>query len=142
MILYADTSFLVSLYVPDANSSAAAASVRLLRSPLVLTPLGEFEFANSLALRVFRKELTAAQAASVLAHFRQDITAGILQLGPFPLAVFERATRLSQKHSARLGTRTLDLLHVAAALSLGAQCFCTFDRTQANLARLLGLRVF
>ena len=69
MIFYADTSFLVSLYVPDANSSAAVAAVRLLRFPLVLTPLGEFEFANSLALRVFRKELTAAQAASVLAHF-------------------------------------------------------------------------
>jgi len=142
LILYTDTSFLVSLYVPDANSSAAAASVRLLRSPLVLTPLGEFEFANSLALRVFRKELTAAQAASVLAHFRQDITAGILRLGPFPLAVFERATHLSLKHSAHLGTRTLDLLHVAAALSLGARCFYTFDRTQAKLARLLGLRVF
>jgi predicted nucleic acid-binding protein len=142
LIFYADTSFLASLYVPDANSSAAVAAARLLRFPLVLTPLGEFEFANSLALRVFRKELTAAQAASVLAHFRQDITAGILRLGPFPLAVFEKATRLSLKHSARLGTRTLDLLHVAAAHSLGARRFYTFDRKQARLARLLGLRVF
>jgi predicted nucleic acid-binding protein len=117
-------------------------AARLLRFPLVLTPLGEFEFANSVALRVFRKELTAAQAASVLAHFRQDITAGILRLGPFPLAVFEKATHLSLKHSAHLGTRTLDLLHVAAALSLGARRFYTFDRKQARLARLLGLRVF
>jgi predicted nucleic acid-binding protein len=142
LILYADTSFLVSLYVPDANSSAAVGSARLLRFPLVLTPLGELEFANSLALRVFRKEMTAAEAASVLAHFRQDITAGILRLGPLPLAVFEKAMQLSQKHSAHLGTRSLDLLHVAAALSLGARRFYTFDRTQAKLARLLGLRVF
>jgi len=142
LIFYADTSFLVSLYVPDANAPAAVASVRSLRFPLVLTPLGEFEFSNSIALRVFRKELTAAQAASVLAHFRQDITAGVLRLGPFPLAVFEKAMHLSQKHSAHLGTRTLDLLHVAAALSLGARRFYTFDRKQARLARLLGLRVF
>jgi predicted nucleic acid-binding protein len=142
LIYYADTSFLVSLYVPDANASAALASVRSLRFPLVLTPLGELEFANSLALRVFREEMTAAQAASVLAHFKQDIAAGILRLGPFPLAVFEQATHLSQKYSAHLGTRTLDLLHVTAALSLGARRFYTFDRKQARLARLLGLRVF
>ncbi len=141
MILYADTSFLVSLYVPDANSASALAVARNLRFPLVLTPLGELEFVNSLALRVFRKELTSPQAASVFAHFRQDSTAGVIRIAPLPIAAFEEAKHLSQKHCASLGTRTLDLLHVAAAITLHARRFYTFDRAQAKLARLLGLRV-
>ena len=141
MILYADTSFLVSLYVPDANSAKALAAARRLRFPLVLSSLGELEFVNSLALRVFRKELTSPQAASALAHFRQDIMTGAIRIAPIPIAAFEEGKHLSQKHSAYLGTRTLDLLHVAAAITLHTKRFYTFDRAQAKLARLLGLRV-
>lgn len=49
---------------------------------------------------------------------------------------------LSQKYSTQLASRSLDVLHVAAALSLGARRFYTFDRTQSKLARLVGLRAF
>lgn len=140
MIAYADTSFLVSLYVPDTNSSSALATARTLRFPVVLSSLGELEFVNSLALRVFRKELASPLTASALAHFRQDTLAGVLRIVPLPLAVFEKAAHLSQKYSAHLGTRTVDLLHVAAALTLHARRFYTFDHAQAKLARLLGLR--
>jgi predicted nucleic acid-binding protein len=141
LILYADTSFLVSLYVPDANSASALVAARGLRFPLVLTSLGELEFVNSLVLRVFRKELTSSQAASALAHFRQDTLTGVIRIAPLPIAAFEEAKHLSQKHTRSLGTRTLDLLHVAAAITLHARRFYTFDRAQAKLARLLGLSV-
>lgn len=43
MSAYADTSFLVSLYTPDANSASAAAQMKRLRTPFFLTPFGEFE---------------------------------------------------------------------------------------------------
>jgi predicted nucleic acid-binding protein len=141
LIFYADTSFLVSLYVPDTNSSSALAAARKFRFPLVLTSLGELEFVNSLALRVFRKELAAPLTASALAHFRQDAMVGVLRTLPLPIAAFEKAKDLSQKHSAHLGTRTMDLLHIAAALTLQARRFYTFDHAQAKLARLLGLRI-
>ena len=95
---------------------------------------------NSLALRVFRKEMTSALAASVLAHFRQDILSGAVRIAPLPIAAFEEAKHLSQKHAASLGTRTLDLLHVAAAITLRARRFYSFDRAQSKLARVLGLR--
>ena len=36
---------------------------------------------------------------------------------------------------------TLDTLHVASALQLGAERFFTFDERQANLARAVGLKV-
>jgi hypothetical protein len=40
-----------------------------------------------------------------------------------------------------LGTRTLDVLHVASALVLGATYFYKFDRNQGKLAAAEGLRV-
>ncbi len=51
------------------------------------------------------------------------------------------AERLSARHSEALGTRTLDILHVAAALVLGATQLLTFDDRQAGLARDVGLHV-
>ena len=140
MIIYADTSFLASLYIPGTHSPAALAVVRPLRTPLVITLLGELEFANALALRAFRKELTSSESASVFAHFRKDILDGIFRVSPLPHGAFERAIQLSQKHSSRIETRTLDVLHVAAAITLRARFFYTFDHSQAELARAANLR--
>ena len=42
---------------------------------------------------------------------------------------------------ARLGTRTADLLHVAAALELGSDWFYSFDRQQRKLAQAAKLNV-
>jgi predicted nucleic acid-binding protein len=140
LIIYADTSFLASLYIPGTHTSAALAVVRPLRTPLVVTLLGELEFANALALRAFRKELTSSESASVFAHFRKDILDGIFRVSPLPHGAFERAIQLSQKHSSRIETRTLDVLHVAAAITLRARFFYTFDHSQAELARAANLR--
>lgn len=51
------------------------------------------------------------------------------------------AERLSALHSETLGTRSLDILHVAAALVLGLPEFLTFDQRQLALARAAGMRV-
>ena len=139
MIIYADTSFLASLYIPGAHSAAAVAVVRPLRVPLLITFLGELEFADALALRMFRKELSPSESASVFAHFRKDILGGIFRVSPVPHSAFEKAIQLSHKHSSRIGTRTLDVLHVAAAITLRARFFYTFDHSQAELARAVNL---
>jgi hypothetical protein len=47
--------------------------------------------------------------------------------------------RLSRKHTAVLGTRSLDLIHVATAIVLGAEQMCSFDRSQWKLALAEGL---
>ena len=54
--------------------------------------------------------------------------------------VMTEAERLSAQHSEKLGTRSLDVLHVAAALTLGLSVMLTFDVRQAALARAAGLR--
>jgi predicted nucleic acid-binding protein len=47
---------------------------------------------------------------------------------------------LSQTYSPTLGTRTLDVLHVACALELRMRHFLTFDHKQKQLAEAVGLR--
>lgn len=47
----------------------------------------------------------------------------------------------SAQDTAKLGTRTLDVLHVATALALGAQRFVTYDTRQAALVKAVKLRV-
>jgi predicted nucleic acid-binding protein len=50
------------------------------------------------------------------------------------------AAELSQRHTPKLGTRSLDVLHVACALELKLRHFLTFDTLQQQLAKAEGLR--
>ena len=140
-MIYLDTSFLVSLYSSDVNSDTAVRVMQASKGDRLITPLGELEVVNALGLRVFRKEVSAAQAQSSLDDFENDLRDGILQLRPLPEQVFERARQLSRQTTARLGTRTADLLHVAAALELGVDCLYSFDRQQRKLARAVRLKI-
>jgi hypothetical protein len=56
-------------------------------------------------------------------------------------AALNRAAELSRQYSRTLGTRTLDVLHVASALELGVRTFITFDIRQQNLVKAAGLRL-
>ncbi|MGH9530297.1 MAG: hypothetical protein ACRD2S_10315, partial [Terriglobales bacterium] len=72
MSAYADTSFLVSLYVWDKNSAPAAATFARLPLPILLTPLLEIEIINTFQLRIFRKESTEEETNTSLSLFRND----------------------------------------------------------------------
>ena len=52
MVVYADTSFLFSLYAQDANTVQAARIGGSLNAPLVLTPLQRYELRNAFRLAV------------------------------------------------------------------------------------------
>jgi predicted nucleic acid-binding protein len=136
---YLETSFLVSLYAANVNSTAAAAYISHASGPFPLTSFGELELSNAIQLRVFRREITLAQAQAAMADLASDLTSGMFSVVATPVAVYETAQRLVRKHTASLGIRTLDILHVAAAMVLKADAFYTFDRTQAQLARVARL---
>lgn len=55
--------------------------------------------------------------------------------------VFLRSIGFSKAHTSVIRTRSFDILHVAAALELGAEEFWSFDKRQRNLAATVGLRV-
>jgi len=48
---------------------------------------------------------------------------------------------LALETTARLGTRASDLLHVPAAIELGAESFYSFDKQQRKLAQTVKLKV-
>jgi len=125
MTYYADSSFLVSCYLPDANTSRAKA---YLGAPLVLNMLQALEVGNAFELGVFRGLFSAADAASAHANLNQDLRRGRLMKTAvnWPLA-FRVASALSKRHSAITGTRSADILHVAATKALRAAEFISFD---------------
>ena len=138
-LAYADTSFLISLYTLDANSLLAAAQMRQANTIFLLTPFGEVELTNALELRLFRKELDPAQTRAAYVTFQNDVANGVFSLKPVPAAVYTRGKQLARKHTSGLGVRTLDILHVAAALVLKTEVLYTFDANQRKLAKAEGL---
>ena len=115
--------------------------MRRMPLPLVVTLFGELELANALQLRLFRRELLAAQTRAAYAAFRDDVTAGILVIKPMSEEVYAQARQLARRWTRTLGTRTLDIIHVASAMALGAETFHTFDERQRRLAKAVKLTV-
>ncbi len=107
-----------------------------------MTLHGKAEIINSIELAVFRRNITAAIAEGALADLASDLTEGRLALADVPWRrALDRAAELSRAYTPRLGTRTLDVLHVASALELGIRAFVTYDERQAALAKAVKLRV-
>ncbi len=143
MITYADTGFVVSLYKVESTSARAAAVMQGLTGPVWLSPLVELELRNAIQLAVFRKEIGADEASLKWKLFREDAGKGVFAIRSVPLlAWFALAGELSDRHSASLGTRSLDLMHVGAAMLLEATAFLSFDDRQRKAAAMEGLEVF
>jgi predicted nucleic acid-binding protein len=142
---YADTAFLMSLYGRDANSPRAVALAAKHKPVFFLTEFGELEFANAVERLLFSHRAgaywTRSEAQAVRNRLEQHVNAGVFQLRPVPSETWQTAIRLSRQYTAKLGTRTLDVLHVALAMSLQPDVFFTFDRRQWKLAKAVGLRV-
>jgi predicted nucleic acid-binding protein len=139
---YADTSLLVSLYLADANTPAALATVARTARPLLLTAWQQFEMENALQLRLFRRDASRADLAEAAERLQADLAVGALLTAPFSLPpVLALARQLTSSHSTLLGTRAFDVFHVAAALHLKASVFLSFDTRQIALALAAGLRV-
>jgi hypothetical protein len=103
--------------------------------------LHALEVRNAFELGVFRGLLTTPEAASAWANLESDLKVGrlIRATVKWPAAL-RRATRLSERYSASTGTRSLDVLHIAAAQSARALEFITFDVRQRTLASAVGFK--
>ncbi len=89
-----------------------------------------------------RGDLSANALQQILASFTQDLTLGFYDVvSPSWDEVFTQVETISASHTATTLCRTLDALHVALAIELGASEFCTFDKRQALLAEAMGLVV-
>jgi predicted nucleic acid-binding protein len=114
---------------------------RRTRGALPLTPHGELEIVNGICLAAFRRLIDEEALSDALASFEEDQADGrYAHADVLWRATLKRAAEISRAHTASLGCRTLDVLHVATALELGLRVFVTFDRRQQQLARAAGLK--
>ncbi len=142
MVAFADTGFLASLYLKESTSGQAQATIAATPVVLPLTPHSLLELRNALNRSVQRKRITTSQRDSLWSDMEADIAAGFLVPTPIPSdELHKKARELSDRHTATLGTRTLDLLHIAAALILDAKLFFSFDERQRKAAAAEGLKV-
>lgn len=139
---YVDSSVLVASYANEPQSPMARrALVSFPRVPY--TPLHHLEVRNALRVLVGRRRLTIEESSRMLLHLEDDVSSGrLLQVAIDLYEVFSAAETLSARHASRILSRSLDTLHVAAALELGCSRFVTFDTRQGRLAAACGLEVF
>jgi len=139
-VIYLDTGCLVKLYYPEPDSARVVAAI--LGKPICYSPLHELEFANALQLKVFLKSATTAQVTGARALIEADLKSGVLvPFGGDWKPIIEEAVALAGQHTDKLGCRSLDILHCAAAKVLGAAEFITTDERQKKLALAMGLNL-
>ena len=142
MDAYFDSAIIVKLYVQEVTRPDAIRLVGAYVAPYTLTQWQTLEVKNAIRLKAFRAEITATEMNQSIAAFEQDVATGRWQRPAYTGATVEqKADEPSAGQSATLGCRTLDIIHVAAALVLGAKEFVTFDGRQGALAKQAGLTV-
>ena len=143
-MIYADPSFLFSLYAWDENNRAAQATYAAdARRPLWFTPWQRLELRNAvrLAAHRFRRagQTVPFRSGNVFKRLDQDLADGLLRHHePNWRETLRLAEELSERHTELLGTAAVDLWHVSAAVLLGADSFWTFDGVQQRLAAATG----
>lgn len=142
MTTYADTSFLVSCYVPDKNSPESKRVLSAISSTLPFTALHALEVRNAFKLGVFRGHIKAPDADAAWRNVELDLRAGRLVRTAvrWPL-VFRVAATLAARYSETEGTRSLDVLHVATAKAMRIREILSFDTKQRALSSTIGMRV-
>jgi len=141
--VYADTSFLVSLYIiQETGSPRANAYMRRSSTPLPFTLLHRLELRNAIYLAAFRKEITSHQRKAAIEQTEMDLKDGILLHIPVTwIDIFREAEKMGETFTETHGFRSLDLLHVAGAKKMGATKFLSFDKQQCRLAEKSGLDI-
>jgi predicted nucleic acid-binding protein len=147
MTAYPDTSFLCSVYRKQIHTPAALAYREAMTEPLYFTRLLEFEFLQAIELQVWlhssdrKKGYSRREADQMIEDWETDIASGLNKLVPYDSdAVLRLAGVYSKNRTAQGGHRSLDILHVATAVHLGAKEFLTFDGRQRTLAKHAGLK--
>ena len=140
--IYADPSALLKLYLKEPESHRVAIWRTKIGGALFVTHHGRIEIANGIALAAHRRMIDQRAFNAALAAFDDDFDSGrYVQADLSWRATLNRAGVLSRQHSGTLGTRSLDVLHIACALELGLRTFVSYDVRQQNLARLVGLKL-
>jgi predicted nucleic acid-binding protein len=138
MRVYADSGALLKLYFYEPESERAVSAIS--GATLLYHDLHDVEVRNAIRLGVFRKRIDGRIAEQMLAALDQDLAAGVYEAcGASFAQIARRSEALSANHTATLGIRAIDLMHVAVAQISRADSFFTFDERQLRLAEAASL---
>jgi predicted nucleic acid-binding protein len=142
-MIYCDTSFLLALYVDtDLFHAQAARLAARFTEPISFTLLAELELANGVRRGRGVGIVDQKKHDAIFRQISEDAASGILISAPLSqVEYFSKAHDLSKKFTSELATRSLDILHVAAALLLQTSGFASFDEKQRILAARAGLKI-
>jgi predicted nucleic acid-binding protein len=143
---YADSSFIVRLLTSEAGSDEVVAEFRRLGRPrLAYSTFLALEVANALNLRIFttktskpsrERSPSMVETMSAFSRIEHMLARKLLISVAFDWEETLRvAKELSNRHTRTVGSRTLDLMHLASATVLKADLFLTCDKRQAQVAK-------
>ncbi len=140
--VYVDPSALLKLYLHEPESRAMTAWRARLRGPLAVTLFGRVELVNAVGLAANRGIISKTAHRAALAALDDDFAQGRCVMTDLLWRTALRcADEISRERTPALGTRSLDVLHVASALTLKRRYFLTFDQRQRKLALAVGLNL-
>ena len=140
-MIYLDTSAFIKLYIREEHSESVNRIVIRQDEPLPVWFLHALELRNAFNLKVFRQELTPADADGMAKLYQDRLQAGIYAAPRLEVSDLAATAIQLTTHTRHLGCRSLDILHVAAAKLIGVRRFVTFDDRQRRLAETVGLKV-
>ncbi len=141
-MIYAETSVLVSLVLHDSNSASALELAAAATRPFFFNRLLRLELCNAVRLNVAAGEIDEVGATEAGRQVEELLRGGKLaEIEPDWDRVLERSIGFSKAHTSSKRTRSFDILHVAAAVELGAGEFWSFDKRQRSLALEVGLKI-
>ncbi len=139
--VYVEPSALARLYIHQEKSREMAAWRAKIGGTLAVTHHGRTEVINAICRTAFLGQLNEEGLKEALEDFNFDFQAGHLrQADILWRSALNKAAELSKAHTPKLGTRALDVLHVACALELRCRSFLTFDSKQQQLSAAVGLK--
>lgn len=148
MTPYLDTNLLLRYYLDvDGGVTTNLIFMEQNEVPFPITDLLCLEVRNAIQRMVYESRNGSAQrttqeaAWAAIARFEEDLKEGVLlQRAAIPFRRLQQTfNTLSDRHTARHGFRTYDIVHVASALHLGCARFLSFNKNAVLLAKLEGL---
>ncbi len=140
---YWDSSALVKLYLHESDSAVFEA-LAAQPGPMRTCPLGEFESLLTIRHHEAARRLTGQQADQLIEDLLFDVETGVVEVVAPDLKVyseFQHVVQTCLKRPQPISIRTLDALHLAAALSVSETEFVSHDHRQRAAAAALGMSV-
>ena len=140
---YWDSSALAKLYLTEPDS-AVFQSLAERPDPMRTSPLGQFETILTIRRHEADGRLDRRTADTLADELLVDLASGVVEVvaAEFDLhAEFQHVVETCFRRSAPISIRTLDALHLAAALSANETELVSNDVRQRTAAQALGMTV-